>query len=83
MPSSPSSNRVEDDPKDHSVGYGGLPNEDGVVQLDACVMHGPTRRPGSSESIEKIKNPSLVAQTVMERTNHTFIVGVGARRNLR
>lgn len=69
---------VEDDPKVHSVGYGGLPNEDGVVQLDACVMHGPTRRCGAVGAIEKIKNPSKVARVVMERTNHTFIVGQGA-----
>lgn len=71
---------VEDDPKVHSVGYGGLPNEDGVVQLDACVMHGPTRRCGAVGAIEKIKNPSKVARAVMERTNHTFIVGQGARQ---
>jgi N4-(beta-N-acetylglucosaminyl)-L-asparaginase len=72
--------KVEDDPKDHSVGYGGLPNEDGVVQLDACVMHGPTSRCGAVGAIEQIKNPSLVAKTVMDRTNHTFIVGLGATK---
>lgn len=70
--------KVEDDPNDDSVGYGGLPNEDGVVQLDACVMHGPTGRCGSVGAIEKIKNPSLVAKAVMNKTNHTFIVGPGA-----
>jgi N4-(beta-N-acetylglucosaminyl)-L-asparaginase len=69
---------VEDDPKVHSVGLGGLPNEDGVVQLDACVMHGPTRRCGAVGAIEKIKNPSKVARVVMERTNHIFLVGAGA-----
>ncbi len=69
---------VEDDPNDNSVGYGGLPNEDGVVQLDACVMHGPTRRCGAVGAIEKIKNPAKVARALMERTNHTFIVGRGA-----
>src|SRR5215472_4887181 len=37
----------EDDPKDTSVGLGGLPNEEGVVELDACCMHGPSRRAGS------------------------------------
>lgn len=72
--------KVEDDPKDNSVGLGGLPNEDGVVQLDACVMHGPTRRCGSIGAIEKIKNPSLVARALMERTNHTFLVGAGAEK---
>jgi N4-(beta-N-acetylglucosaminyl)-L-asparaginase len=72
--------KVEDDPKDHTVGYGGLPNEDGVVQLDASVMHGPTRRCGSVGAIEKIKNPSLVAKALMERTNHTFLVGAGAEK---
>ena len=69
---------VEDEPQVHSVGFGGLPNEDGVVQLDACVMHGPTRRCGAVGAIEKIKNPSKVARAVMERTNHTFLVGPGA-----
>jgi N4-(beta-N-acetylglucosaminyl)-L-asparaginase len=72
--------KVEDDPNDDSVGYGGLPNEDGVVELDACVMHGPTHRAGAVGSIQKIKNPSLVAKTVLEKTNHIFIVGVGAQR---
>jgi N4-(beta-N-acetylglucosaminyl)-L-asparaginase len=70
--------KVEDDPNDDSVGYGGLPNEDGVVELDASVMHGPTGRAGAVASIQKIKNPSLVAKVVMERTNHVFIVGAGA-----
>jgi N4-(beta-N-acetylglucosaminyl)-L-asparaginase len=72
--------RVEDDPNDDSVGYGGLPNEDGKVELDACVTHGPTRRCGSVASIRKIKNPSLVARKVMENTNHLMIVGEGALR---
>jgi N4-(beta-N-acetylglucosaminyl)-L-asparaginase len=72
--------KVEDDPNDNSVGYGGLPNEDGVVELDASVMHGPSRRGGAVGSIQKIKNPSLVAKAVMEKTNHVFIVGAGAER---
>ena len=72
--------KVEDDPNDHSVGYGGLPNEEGVVQLDACVIHGPTARCGAVGAIERIKNPSLVAKAVMEKTNHTFIVGQGATK---
>ena len=71
---------VEDDPNDDSVGYGGLPNEEGVVELDACVMHGPTRRAGSVASVQKIKNVARLAKTVMERTNHVMIVGDGARR---
>ena len=71
---------VEDDPNDTSVGYGGLPNEQGVVELDACVMHGPTHRCGAVGAVQKIKNPARLARTVMERTNHTFIVGDGARR---
>lgn len=72
--------KVEDDPDDDSVGYVGLPNEDGVVQLDACVMHGPTGRCGAVGAIETFKNPSLVARAVMEKTNHTFLVGAGATK---
>jgi N4-(beta-N-acetylglucosaminyl)-L-asparaginase len=72
--------KVEDDPHDHSVGYGGLPNEDGVVELDASVMHGPTRRCGAVGALQEIKNPSLVAKLVMEKTNHIFLVGQGATR---
>src|SRR5882672_3267186 len=71
---------VEDDPNDDSVGYGGLPNEEGVVELDASVMHGPTRRAGSVASVQKIKNVARLAKTVMERTNHVMIVGDGGRR---
>jgi N4-(beta-N-acetylglucosaminyl)-L-asparaginase len=71
---------VEDDPNDDSVGYGGLPNEEGVVELDASVMHGPTRRAGSVASVQRIKNVARLAKTVMERTNHLMIVGDGARR---
>ena len=71
---------VEDDPNDDSVGYGGLPNEEGVVELDASVMHGPTRRAGSVASVQKIKNVARLAKTVMERTNHVMIVGDGALR---
>jgi N4-(beta-N-acetylglucosaminyl)-L-asparaginase len=71
---------VEDDPTDDSVGYGGLPNEECVVELDASVMHGPTRRAGSVASVQRIKNVARLAKTVMERTNHVMIVGDGARR---
>jgi N4-(beta-N-acetylglucosaminyl)-L-asparaginase len=73
-------NIVEEDPEDMSVGYGGLPNEEGVVELDACVMHGPTCRAGSVAALRNIKTPSRVAQLVMERTDHVMIVGEGALR---
>jgi N4-(beta-N-acetylglucosaminyl)-L-asparaginase len=72
--------QVEDDPADTSVGYGGLPNEEGEVELDAQVMHGPTRRAGAVGGIRKIKNPSLVAKAVMEHTTHNFMIGEGATR---
>src|SRR5215470_12459452 len=68
------------DPEDTTVGYGGLPNEDGVVELDACVMHGPTRRCGSVAALRNIKTPSKVAQLVMEQTDHVMLVGEGALR---
>jgi N4-(beta-N-acetylglucosaminyl)-L-asparaginase len=71
---------VEDDPKDNSVGYGGLPNEEGEVELDASVMHGPTARAGSVAGVRRIKNAARLAKTVMEKTNHVMIVGDGARR---
>ncbi len=71
---------VEDDPNDDSVGYGGLPNEEGEVELDASVMHGPTHRAGSVASVRRIKNVSRLAKTVMENTNHVMLVGDGARR---
>jgi N4-(beta-N-acetylglucosaminyl)-L-asparaginase len=73
-------NIVEEDPEDTSVGYGGLPNEDGVVELDSCVMHGPTWGCGSVASIQKIKTPSSVARLVMTRTDHVMLVGDGALR---
>ncbi len=73
-------NIVELDPNDMSVGYGGLPNEDGVVQLDASVMHGPTRRAGAVAAIEGVKTPSNVAQLVAYRTDHVLLVGEGATR---
>jgi len=71
---------VEDDPHDDSVGYGGLPNEEGEVELDASVMHGPTHRAGAVAAVRRIKNVSRLAKTVMEDTNHVMIVGDGARR---
>ncbi len=73
-------NIIEEDPADMTVGYGGVPNEEGVVQLDACVMHGPTARAGAVASLEGIKHPSKVAKLVMETTDHVLLVGPGARR---
>ncbi len=70
----------EEDPEDSSVGYGGLPNEDGVVELDSCVMHGPTRRAGSVASIRGIKTPSKIARLVMAETDHIMLAGEGALR---
>jgi N4-(beta-N-acetylglucosaminyl)-L-asparaginase len=72
-------NIVELDPLDTSVGYGGLPNAEGVVQLDSCCMHGPKRRAGGVACIEGVRTPSLVAQKVMEMTDHHLIVGQGAQ----
>ncbi len=73
-------NIVESDPNDRSVGYGGLPNEEGVVELDSSVMHGPTHNGGAVASLRNIKNPSKVAKLVMERTDHALLVGKGALR---
>ncbi|MDQ6860796.1 MAG: isoaspartyl peptidase/L-asparaginase, partial [Verrucomicrobiota bacterium] len=72
-------NIVELDPTDDSVGYGGLPNADGVVQLDSCCMHGPKKRAGGVACIEGVRTPSLVAQKVMEMTDHHLVVGKGAQ----
>lgn len=73
-------NIVELDPADTSVGYGGLPNAEGTVQLDASVMHGPTRRAGAVAALEGVRTPSLVARRVMEETDHHLIVGMDAQR---
>ena len=73
-------NLVEEDPEDTSVGYGGLPNADGVVQLDAACMHGPTGRAGAVAGIEGIKYPSKVARLVLQRTDHVLLVAEGAQR---
>ncbi|MBA3231863.1 MAG: N(4)-(beta-N-acetylglucosaminyl)-L-asparaginase [Acidobacteria bacterium] len=70
---------VELDPEDTSVGYGGLPNADGVVQLDASCMHGPRKRAGAVAALEGVRNPSLVAQKVMDQTDHHLLVGPGAQ----
>jgi isoaspartyl peptidase/L-asparaginase-like protein (Ntn-hydrolase superfamily) len=71
-------NVVENDPNVRTVGYGGMPNEDGVVQLDAAIMDGRTHRAGAVAAIEGIKNPISVARKVMERTEHVLLVGAGA-----
>lgn len=71
-------NILELDPEETSVGYGGLPNADGIVQLDSCCMHGPKKRAGGVAAIEGVRTPSLVAHAVMENTDHHLIVGRGA-----
>ena len=73
-------NIVELDPEDTSVGYGGLPNADGVVQLDSCCMHGPKKQAGGVACLEGVRTPSLVAKAVMENTDHHLLVGMGAQR---
>lgn len=70
----------EDDANNDSVGLGGIPNEEGVVELDACCMHGPTRRAGAVGGLRNVKNASLVAKAVMEHTGHVMLVGEGAER---
>ena len=72
-------NLCELDPEESGVGYGGLPNADGVVQLDSCCMHGPAKRAGGVAALEGVRAPSLVAKTVMEQTDHHLIVGKGAQ----
>src|SRR5579884_2965106 len=73
-------NILELDPNDNTVGYGGLPNEDGVVELDASVMHGPTRKCGAVGAIRGIKTPSNIAKLVMTETDHVMLVGGNATR---
>jgi N4-(beta-N-acetylglucosaminyl)-L-asparaginase len=71
---------VELDPTDHSVGRGGYPNEEGVVQLDASCMHGPSKRAGAVAGLEDIATPAAVAKAVMDYTNHVLLAGEGAKR---
>ena len=72
-------NIPELDPEETGIGYGGLPNADGVVQLDACLMHGPRRWAGGVAAIEGVRTPSSVARAVAELTDHHLLVGRGAR----
>src|SRR6266550_311429 len=72
-------NIAELDPLDDSVGYGGLPNAEGVVQLDSSCMHGPRKRAGAVAALEGVRTPSLVARAVSEQTDHHLIVGKGAQ----
>jgi N4-(beta-N-acetylglucosaminyl)-L-asparaginase len=72
-------NIVELDPEDDSVGYGGLPNAEGVVQLDSSCMHGPGKRAGAVACLEGVRTPSVVAKAVMEQTDHHLLVGKGAQ----
>jgi N4-(beta-N-acetylglucosaminyl)-L-asparaginase len=72
-------NIVELDPEDTSVGYGGLPNADGVVQLDSCCMHGPAKRAGGVAALEGVRTPSAVAYAVAQQTDHHLLVGKGAQ----
>jgi N4-(beta-N-acetylglucosaminyl)-L-asparaginase len=72
-------NIVELDPLDDSVGYGGLPNADGVVQLDSCCMHGPLKRAGGVACLEGVRTPSKVAHLIMQATDHHLLVGRDAQ----
>jgi N4-(beta-N-acetylglucosaminyl)-L-asparaginase len=71
---------VEDDPEELTVGYGGLPNEDGIVELDAAVMDGPSHRAGAVAGLRNIRHPTAVARLVMQRTKRVLLVGEGALR---
>ncbi|MBN1852144.1 MAG: N(4)-(beta-N-acetylglucosaminyl)-L-asparaginase [Pirellulales bacterium] len=70
--------RIEDDPEEDTVGYGGLPNEEGIVELDAAIMDGPTHQAGAVAALQNIRHPTQVARLVMERTSRVLLVGAGA-----
>jgi N4-(beta-N-acetylglucosaminyl)-L-asparaginase len=72
-------NIVELDPDEMYVGYGGLPNAEGVVQLDSCCMHGPLKRAGGVACLEGVRTPSRVAKAVLDNTDHHLLVGAGAQ----
>ena len=72
-------NIPELDPEETGIGFGGLPNADGIVQLDSCCMHGPKKRAGAVAALEGVRTPSLVAKAVMEQTDHHLLVGKGAQ----
>src|SRR3954463_13747903 len=72
-------NILELDPEEDSVGYGGLPNAEGVVQLDSSCMHGPRKQAGAVAALEGVRTPSLVAKAVLEQTDHHLLVGKGAQ----
>lgn len=73
-------NIVELDPEDASVGFGGLPDADGVVTLDSCCMHGPKKRAGAVACLKGVRTPSLVAQAVADNTDHHLLVDEGAQK---
>ena len=73
-------NQAELDPENDSVGYGGLPNEDGEVTLDAVLMHGPRHAAGAGGCLKRIKTPISVARQVLDKTKHTFLVGDDASK---
>ena len=70
---------VELDPNQTGVGWSGLPNADGVVQLDASVMHGPKKQAGAVAGIEGVRTPAKVALLVSQETDHHLLVGKGAQ----
>lgn len=72
-------NLCELDPEEAGVGYGGLPNAEGVVQLDSCCMHGPLKRAGGVAALEGVRTPSLVARAVLDYTDHHLLAGKGAQ----